>query len=191
MFHGGVGPVSVGSVKDTRDISVGRDELYELASAVLGRGASFSFVANGVSMLPFVHGGDRLTIAPCRAEELIRGEIAFYVGEGGGLMAHRVLGRSRDGVTLLTRGDAVWRVPERVPPSQVLGRVTRIQRGGRRRTLGLASRLTASVWHGLFPYPLRVYLRLARWRQARRGELSDGFSPAPDMAEPRIDHPSR
>lgn len=184
--------MAVGSVKETRDISVGRDELFELASAVLGRGASFSFVANGVSMLPFVHGGDRLTIAPARAEELRRGEIAFYVGEGGGLMAHRVLGRSRDGITLLTRGDAVWRVPERVPPSQVLGRVTRIQRGaGRRHTLGPGTRLVANVWHGLFPYPLRVYLRLSRWRQAQRREAPEGLLPAPDVLETRPEQPPR
>lgn len=182
----------MGPVDETRDISVGRDELYELASAVLGRGASFSFVANGVSMLPFVHGGDRLTIAPARGEDLRRGEIAFYVGEGGGLMAHRVLGRSRDGITLLTRGDAVWRVPERVPPSQVLGRVARIQRGaGQWHTLGLTSRLAAIVWHGLFPYPLRVYLRLARWRQARPGESPDSLMPATDLLESSMDQPSR
>lgn len=184
--------MAVGSVQETRDISVGRDELYELATAVLGRGASFSFVANGVSMLPFVHGGDRLTIAPASAEELRRGEIAFYVGEGGGLMAHRVLGRSRDGITLLTRGDAVWRVPERVPPSQVLGRVTRIQRGsGRRHTLGRGSRLVASVWHALFPFPLRVYLRLARWRRARLGEPTDPLMPATDPVESAMDRPAR
>jgi hypothetical protein len=149
----------------TLDISVGRDELYDLASAVLSRGASFSFVASGMSMLPFVHSGDRLTIAPSRGADLRRGDIAFYVGEGGGLMAHRVLGRSRDAVTLLARGDGVWRIPERVPPSQVLGRVTRVERpGGRRHTLGLGSRIVSVIWHGLFPYPLWAYVRLSRWR---------------------------
>jgi hypothetical protein len=164
-------------VGGSRDLSVGHDELYDLASAVLARGASFSFVASGVSMLPFVHGGDRLTIAPCRGADLRRGDIAFYVGEGGGLMAHRVLGRSRDAVTLLARGDGVWRLPERVPPRQVLGRVARVERhDGRRHTLGWRSRIVSMIWHGLFPYPLWAYVRLSRWWRSTREEQVHALS---------------
>lgn len=157
------------SGSDVRDISVGQDELYDLASAVLSRGSRFTFVAKGVSMLPFIHGGERLTIAPCAGGDLRRGDVAFYVGEGGGLLAHRFLGRSRDGVTLLMRGDAVWRVPERVAPVQVLGRVLRLQRGsGRWRRLGRRSRMAALLWHGLYPYPILLYQHISRWRALRR-----------------------
>ena len=158
---------------DVLDISVGQDELYDLAFAVLSRGSCFSFVARGVSMLPFIHGGDRLTIEPCQGGDLRRGDVAFYVGEGGGLLAHRFLDRSRDGITLLMRGDAVWRVPERVAPAQVLGRVLQVQReAGRWRALGRKSRVAALLWHGLYPYPLHLYQRVSRWRASRRGAMA-------------------
>ena len=172
---------------DVLDISVGQDELYDLAFAVLSRGSCFSFVARGVSMLPFIHGGDRLTIEPCQGGDLRRGDVAFYVGEGGGLLAHRFLGCSRDGITLLMRGDAVWRVPERVAPPQVLGRVLRVQRGsGRWRTLGRMSRMAALLWHGLFPYPLYLYQRISRWRASRRGAMTGQGNPETQAAP---DHP--
>ena len=166
----------VGPVHGNHDLAVGREDLYELARAVLGQGASFTFVASGVSMLPSIRGGDRLTIVPCGGEDLRRGDVAFYVGEGGGLMAHRFLGRSRDGITLLMRGDGVWRVPERIPPARVLGRVSRVERSsGRRCTLGRRSRLAGMLWHGLFPYPLWAYTRLMRLRQqlARQPSAAD------------------
>jgi len=163
---------------DARDISIDREELYELASAVLSRGSCFTFVAKGVSMLPFIHGGDRLTIAPCQGGDLRRGDVAFYVGEGGALVVHRFLGCSRDGITLLMRGDAAWRVPERVAPSQVLGRVLRVQRrSGRWRTPGRMSRMAALLWHGLYPYPLRLYQRISRWRAERRGAVARQGNP--------------
>jgi len=45
-----------GAVQGSHDLAVGREDLYELARAVLSQGASFTFVANGVSMLPFIRG---------------------------------------------------------------------------------------------------------------------------------------
>jgi len=151
----------------SRSLTLGRTELYDLAGAVLGRGAPFTFVARGVSMLPFVRGGDQLTIVPCSGQALRRGDIAFYSPESDRLLAHRVIGRSRDGVTLLIRGDALWRVPERIDPTRVLGRVAYLERGGKgRRRLNCGRRLMATLWHGLFPLPLWIYLKVCRLRRA-------------------------
>lgn len=163
-------------------VTLNRDEMSELAAEVLGRGSLLRFVARGTSMLPFVHDGDLVTVAPLGATSLRVGEIALYQGEVGGLIAHRVIGRdSIDPSIWVIRGDAFSGQPDRVPQQAVLGRVIAAERNGRSRRLDAShSRWAARLWHGLWRWRVLAYTLAARtkrriWPSAgRRGDQERG-----------------
>lgn len=101
----------------------------DLCRDLLRSGRRIRFRVTGRSMMPAIRDGDALTVAPIAAVALHRGEIALYETPEG-VIAHRVLGRGRDGA-LRVRGDAPQSPMERVGADQVLGRAERVERGGR------------------------------------------------------------
>jgi signal peptidase I len=132
--------------------------LAEILQAVLDRGAPFRFRATGFSMTPFVRDGDIVTLAPLSGAPVRRGEVvAFMRPETNKLVIHRVVGQQGD--ALLIQGDNVHKADGPIPSDHILGRVTRVERGGRPVYLGLGPerQLIAllSRW-GLFH-------RLLRW----------------------------
>src|ERR1700684_3632706 len=94
----------------------------------------------GTSMVPSILPGDLVFIQRANASEISTGEIALYL-RGGRLFAHRVVGRAGNAELplLILRGDRLRREDPPVCPSELLGRVRFIERGGRR--LQPASRL--------------------------------------------------
>ncbi len=137
-----------------RELRLGEDAFVELAAEILGMGGSFQFRAHGSSMAPFIRDGDLLTVAPVDAARLEIGDVALYRTSWGRIKAHRVVGKTVQGGTLLleTRGDARLSPDRPVPGDRVLGRVVRAQRGGRVYRLdGGTWRLAARLWMGVFP----------------------------------------
>jgi hypothetical protein len=118
-----------------RALSLNGADLAELSAGVLGRGGlvRFQAEAQGSCMVPVIRDGDMLTIEPVEAAVLRPGDVALYSAAGDHLFSHRVVGRRiEDGrLTLMTRGDAATGPGEPVRADQVLGRVVRVQRGGR------------------------------------------------------------
>jgi signal peptidase I len=90
------------------------------------------FRALGSSMNPWIRHGDILTIRRVDPAAVRRGHVVFY-RSGGSLFAHRVVGKvqGQNELLLVTRRDAVPSPDAPVAASQVLGRVIRIERGGR------------------------------------------------------------
>jgi hypothetical protein len=123
----------------------------------------------GTSMVPCINPGDLIYIQRANASEISTGEIALYLREGR-LFAHRVVARagSAEQPLLILRGDRLRGEDPPVYPSELLGRVRFIERGGRR--LQPASRL--NLWQRMIVLFLRssdrgtsVYLRLEACRQ--------------------------
>lgn len=139
-------------------------ELYDLAVETLRSGAVFTFVARGGSMVPFIHEGDHLIIAPLAQGAPRIGDVVFFRMPPDMLRVHRIIGRMPNG-TFLCRGDAVRGVIEQVPPSEILGRLIALQRRGRTRRLGRGWRLLGRLWHGLWPWSRWAYKVL--WRLGR------------------------
>jgi signal peptidase I len=134
--------------------------LLELLRAVLARGVPFRFRAKGWSMAPFIRDGDVIRVAPLSREEPGLGQVvAFVRPQTGSLVVHRIVARHGEGYLL--QGD---NVPEEsdglVPRASILGRVTRIERGGKAVWLGLGPERRLIAWFSRSG--LRLRLRLLR-----------------------------
>lgn len=99
----------------------------DLAAQVLHEWGKLSVQVLGASMLPAIWPGDILSVDRAEAAELEPGELVVYAWDGIPVV-HRVVENEAAG--LITRGDSVdWNDPP-VSPSQVMGRVVSIRRGG-------------------------------------------------------------
>jgi len=127
------------------------EALLGLAQDALTRGVAFRFRARGGSMAPFIRDGDVITISPLGIASPNVGDVVAFVHPGSAsLVVHRVVARRTEQV--LMRGDAARSGYDGlVTPEDLLGRVTRVERGGRR------------VWLGLGPERL-VIATLSRYR---------------------------
>lgn len=118
-------------------LSLSGKALIELMRAVHAKGRPFRFRAGGHSMAPFIRDGDVICLAPLTAREPGAGDVAAFIHPGTGrLCVHRVL--SVKGNRYLIRGDNLPEKPDgRVPREAILGRVTIVERTGRRVRMGL------------------------------------------------------
>lgn len=119
------------------ELSLSGQALLELMKDVLAKGLPFRFRARGLSMAPFVRDGDVVTVSPSRRSLPGVGTVVAFVGmEAGKLVVHRVV--ARHGKSVFIRGDCVSEHADGIiPPKNLLGKVTRIERNGRKVRLGL------------------------------------------------------
>lgn len=120
--------------------------LLSLMEAVLARGVPFRFRARGWSMSPFIRDGDVITVSPLRGARPRIGEVVAFTRPGeGNLVVHRVVGRP--GAEVLVQGDSVPDCGDGIIPAEnLLGRVTRVERGGHDVWLGLGPERYAIAW---------------------------------------------
>lgn len=104
--------------------------------AVLARGVPFRFRARGGSMHPFVQDSDIVTVEPAAGTRVRTGDIVAFVDPvENRLRVHRVA--ATPGPDLLLKGDNVEMPDGLVKPADVLGKVVRLERDGRRVRLGI------------------------------------------------------
>ena len=117
---------------------------------LLQQGASCRLVVTGRSMLPLLRDQQDAVILTPLAGAFRRGDILFYLRGVNTPILHRVVRVCPDG-TLLMCGDAQTGL-EPIHPSQVLARVSHVERGGRLIPCdSLAERLRAGLWQALYP----------------------------------------
>ena len=110
--------------------------LGKLLQAVMDKQARCRFQVKGQSMAPFVRDGDIVTVAPVGKRPLRIGDVvAFTSPQAGMFLVHRVVGKHGD--KLLVKGDNCAGPDGRVAVSAVLGRVTTVERDGRRLRFGI------------------------------------------------------
>ena len=108
------------------------DPKLALAAEMLRGRGTVRLKAWGMSMLPSLWPGDLLTIQSAAPDEVVPGDIVLVMQDNR-FFVHRLVERqqAQDGISLITRGDAM---PQNDPPaatSQLLGRVAGIRRGYR------------------------------------------------------------
>lgn len=110
--------------------------LIELIQSVLSKGASFRFCARGLSMHPFIRHDDIVTIAPFHNTSPRPGDVvAFSSPKTNKLIIHRIVKRRGD--CFLIKGDNLTNFDGFIPRSNILGRITKVERKGKTVILGL------------------------------------------------------
>jgi phage repressor protein C with HTH and peptisase S24 domain len=106
-------------------------------TAVLAKGRAFRFRARGWSMAPFIHDGDVICVSPLQEKPPGVGEVVAYIQPAcEKLVVHRLV-RRRGNDWLILGDNTPEATGERVPDANLIGRVTRIERGGKKVRLGL------------------------------------------------------
>lgn len=105
----------------------------ELIADAVREYGTVQFRVHGVSMRPMVRSGDVLHVERESMYGIRFGEVAVFM-RGGGLFAHRVIGKKKqNGATvLITKGDAFPQADSPVSEEELLGRVTCVKRGQRK-----------------------------------------------------------
>jgi signal peptidase I len=116
-----------------------------LVGEVVGNAGRVRLLVSGTSMVPAMRPGDLITVESADLLRITLGEIVVFKREGR-LVAHRVTaifaapaqltdGNAREQLShtrLITRGDRARHDDSAISSSELLGRVTQIERGSRR-----------------------------------------------------------
>ena len=154
-------------------VSLTAPVVMELIEAVHEKGASFRFQASGHSMTPAIRDGDVITVSPLGEIVPRRGDVlAFRHPERPQMLVHRVLHAHPSEKKFYIKGDGCPGADGWIPAENVLGLVTRVERGGRGRFWPNRSRssLLTDAYLQFYPLwpPVRRILAMA-WRRLRRG----------------------
>jgi len=112
-------------------------ELLALSKDILKRGKSIRFQARGWSMRPFILDGDIITVSSVKNFSFKVGDVVLYSTAGDRVVVHRIIKKHKEGgrTNLFIKGDAAFGSPERVDIQNVIGKVTAIERKGRKKRL--------------------------------------------------------
>jgi len=114
-------------------IECGDTDFYELTKDLLARGACLRFQARGGSMYPLIRDGDILEVQPIEVGKVRVGDVIFFRGHRGNMLAHRLvrMTQAENGEpTLIAKGDTASQFDQPVRPEQLFGKVTSIERRG-------------------------------------------------------------
>ncbi len=138
----------------------------QLLRAFEERGAGLRTTVRGASMSPFLRDRDVVTLAPLNGREPRVGDIvAAALGQPERLVIHRVVARRPGG--WLIRGDACPHADGVVTGSAVLGRVQRVERGGRRVRAGAEAGLFGGAMVAVLSRRSVLARAVGLWRHAR------------------------
>jgi signal peptidase len=114
----------------------------ELAGEVLRSSGRLRLRVTGWSMLPAIFPGDTLVIERANSESVDKGDIILFHRDRR-IFVHRVSGKSgSDGdLQIVTQGDGMAKPDPPVSSSQLLGKVTFVERNGRCLRLATSPRL--------------------------------------------------
>jgi hypothetical protein len=118
------------------ELSLSGPAFIELLRAVLGKGVPFRFQARGFSMSPFIKDGDLVTVSPLLGSSPGLGDVVAFIQPGTRRLAiHRIIGKK--GSSFFIKGDNTYQIDGLIPETNILGYVTRVERDGKKVSLGL------------------------------------------------------
>lgn len=134
-------------------------ELVKLMQIKLSSGLPFRFQARGGSMAPFIRDQDVITLTSLDGKMPGIGEIVAFSRPGvENLVVHRVVGWQ--GEFALIKGDGIDIATDGlIPNTSLLGKVTQIERKGRKVWLGLGRERYLIAWlsRSRLLSPLRIW----------------------------------
>ena len=118
------------------EIFFSNEGLAGLVKAAFNKGAPFRFQVKGFSMYPFIKDGDVVTISPLSNPSVGLGRtVAFINPKTERFTIHRVIGKRAN--CYLIKGDNIPEEAVLIPRENILGCVTKVERDGNERFLGL------------------------------------------------------
>ena len=147
----------------------GGADFCELSKAVLARGARLRFQARGGSMGPLIRDGDILEVRPIKVAEARVGDVIFFRGHRGNMLAHRLVRKTqteRGETALIAKGDSASQYDRPVRPDQLFGKVISIERRQKRVRLdrGLI-KLIGLLWAKVPFVSFRIYPAFRRGKR--------------------------
>jgi hypothetical protein len=156
------------SISDTRSNARMGDALASLVREGLRQQGRVRLRLRGDSMWPTVPAGSLVAVERVAPEGIRLGDVVVWQ-QGGGLIAHRVVQKVRDGSGqwLVTKGDNASAADRRLDPLAILGRLAAVYgaEGSEAGQRDLARRLEAIFW-------------VSRWRLRRLAGVAGRFLPA-------------
>lgn len=141
------------------EISFSSESLVELIRSAFAKNSSFRFKVSGFSMSCFIKDGDIVTISPLSVSQVGFGKsVAFIRPDIKKLVIHRIIGQNNG--CFITKGDNSIEIDGLIPKENILGCVTKIERGGRAVRLGLGpERLVVAFLskNGILPFMYRCW----------------------------------
>ena len=113
-------------------------------------------------MAPFIRNGDIICISPIANNDPSIGEVvAFTQPETNKLIVHRIIGKQS--TSYIIQGDNAPECPDSaITRENILGRVTSIEREGKRLSLGLGPERYLIAYTSRTSWFLQVLLRIAK-----------------------------
>ena len=151
-------------IRKGSELPLSGSALIVLLRAVLDKNKPFRFRAKGFSMSPFMKDGDVITVSPLSDASPRFGDVLACIHPvNGTLLVHRVV--TQNGAAWLIQGDNAVEPDGLMTKADMLGRVTRIERGGKRIFFGLGIERYPIVWLirlGCLSYAKSAFLLLRR-----------------------------
>lgn len=109
----------------------------ELMVETLEKGDKLRFKALGGSMTPFIRSGDIITIEPVNHRNIVVGDILFYEADSE-FLVHRLIEKreNKENSIYTTKGDSLTSPDKPVNDSQIMGKVIKIERNGKKLEYG-------------------------------------------------------
>jgi len=145
-----------------KTLSLSGPALKELLESVFQKGLPFRFKAGGFSMSPFIKDGDILTVSPLGKSPPGIGDVVIFIHPvDQNVVVHRVVAKS--GNAYRVKGDNSPGMDTPLPRDNVLGRLERVERNGKRVLLGLGPErlLIARLTRGVFLHRILIPLWLS------------------------------
>jgi hypothetical protein len=112
--------------------------VVELVRTLFANGTSVRLRARGAIMSPFIKPGDLLVLSPLGTRSSSIGDVVIFVEpKTQRIFIQRVIRKAVN--SYLVKGDGTQEAMGIVSKADILGRVTRVERGGRRILFGLGS----------------------------------------------------
>jgi signal peptidase I len=137
--------------------------LTDLLKKVMEKGRPFRFEATGFSMSPFIKNGDLVTLSPLDRSGPRLGDVVAFTPPGSDkLILHRVVGKR--GASFYTKGDSLSKIDLLLPKEQILAKVARVDRNGKKVHLCLGPERRLIALFSRFGLLLPIILSL--WKLA-------------------------
>lgn len=146
-------------IKQIKEINLTLPNILELARAELGKRTSFRLQISGNSMNPTIFDGDYITVEKIISSKLRNGDIVLVASVSDTALVHRIvkIEETKELTTIITRADGANCQDVPVPITNVVGRVSLIERKDRMINLN-------NPLHRLLA---RFYSFLARFRRQK------------------------